>query len=77
MKLEIENKRRLVIDVSEDLYYDLELLAGGMKSLMNKIVIDLINQELKSKEQSLNRMKEIEKERLEHLDKLWSKHQLA
>lgn len=70
MKLEVENMKRVIIDVEDDLYTDLELLAGGLQSLRNRIVVDLIKIELKQQKDVIEKMREVEKRKLAHLELL-------
>lgn len=70
MKLEVENMKRIIIDVEDELYTDLELLAGGLQSLRTRIVVDLIKTELDRQKLVVEKMREVEKKKQEHLDLL-------
>lgn len=62
--------RRLVIDIEEEMHNDLEILAGGIRSLRDKIVLDLIQNELEKQKHVIARLKEVERKRQEHLEML-------
>ncbi|MFH1439290.1 MAG: hypothetical protein ABIG89_01910 [Candidatus Woesearchaeota archaeon] len=59
--------KRLVIDIEEEMHEDLEILSGGIRSLRDKIVLDLVTSEIEKQKHVIMRLKETEKRKQDEL----------
>jgi metal-responsive CopG/Arc/MetJ family transcriptional regulator len=65
--------RRLVIDIDEAMYEKLDILSGNIRSLRDKIVLDLIEEELEKQKYVIERLRNAELRKQDEM-KLLRKH---
>ncbi len=62
--------RRLVIDIDEAMYEKFDILSGSIRSLRDKIVLDLIEEELEKQKYVIDRLKLSELRKQKELNQL-------
>ena len=62
--------KKLEIEIEEDISEQLDILSGGIRTLRDKIVLDLIQSELNKHKHVIERLKEAEKRKQKELEML-------
>lgn len=67
--------RRLVIDIEDETYTDLDILSGGIRSLRDKMILNLVQAELEKQRYVIARLKDVEKRKQQHIELLKAQYE--